>query len=190
MSRKYADFEIWVYPDPVRETFRVQAAFAGRVEEGRIERPFTEADLEAFRNAVASGRSRDAKIRRAAHVSASELGRRLFGAVFGGPVRDLLNESLPSFASRRGLRLRLCLTAEPARWPWELLHSPKTFLALSDKTPAVRDLRRDKKPLPPLWTPFPLRILVVISSPRGYPPLDGELELKEIRGALKWLLRL
>lgn len=189
MSRRYTDFELWVYPDPHQQGFRVRAIFAGKVEERWIERLVEEEDLTALRNAAASGRSRDVKIRQTAPVSPRGLGRRLFEAVFGGAVRDLLNDALPGFASRRGLRLRLRLSGEAARWPWELLHSPRKFLALSERTPVVRHLEREQ-PRPTLWVPYPLRVLVVIASPRGYPTLDGEQELKEIKEALGWTIRL
>src|SRR5215469_17776903 len=57
------------------------------------------------------------------------------------------------------------------------------FLAQSRHTPLVRylDLPNPPHPLP---VTGPLRLLVMISSPAGYPPLDVEHEWNVLTGAL------
>jgi hypothetical protein len=65
--------------------------------------------------------------------------------------------------------------------PWELLHSSGSgFLALDPLTPVVRSL---DLPAPATLPPFkrPLRILAVVSHPKGLRPLDLDLEKQRIQ---------
>lgn len=181
MIRRYTDLDVYVERNPKGEGYWVRASIPGKVEWTTFDEPFTEEELEALWNAILEGAPRSAYARK--------LGRRLFEKVFSGPVRDLLNDNMPSMPSRWSLRLRLRPDPEVWHWPWELLHSPEEFLALSIKTLIVRQpetTRRTKV----RRSPYPLRVLVVISNPRDCPQLDGEKELKEIQGALGWLERL
>ena len=181
MIRRYTDLDVYVERNPKGEGYWVRASIPGKVEWTTFDEPFTEEELDALRNAILEGAPRS--------VYARELGRRLFEKVFAGPVRDLLNDSLPPTPSRRSLRLRLRLSPEVWHWPWELLHSPEEFLALSIKTLVVRQPNTTRK-LKVRRAPYPLRVLVVISNPRDCPELDGAKELKEIQGTLGWLKRL
>ncbi|KPV48259.1 hypothetical protein SE17_39035, partial [Kouleothrix aurantiaca] len=83
------------------------------------------------------------------------------------------------------LRLRLTGTPELTDLPWEFLHNPtfNRFLALSSQTPLVRYLEMPER-VRPLSISLPLRILAVISSPRGYPPLNVEDEWQRLSTAL------
>ena len=185
MIRKYTDIELQVERNPEGKGYWVRASIPGRAEWCVFEDPFSAEELDALQDAVSGERTRDA---RSGHVSAKELGRRLFERVFTGPVRDLLNECLRQPGWRWGARIRLRPAPEISPWPWELLHDRDDFLALSVRTPVVRHLH--SKSLRARWTAYPLRVLVVISSPRGCEPLDGERELKEIRDALGWRVSL
>ncbi|MFL6199589.1 MAG: SUMF1/EgtB/PvdO family nonheme iron enzyme [Thermoanaerobaculia bacterium] len=180
MIRKYTDLDVQVERNPKGEGYWARASIPGRVEWTTFEEPFSREELEELRDAIVEGVPRN--------VDAWELGRRLFERVFTGPVRDLLNESLPQSDSKQGLRLRLRPSPEVWHWPWELLHSREEFLALSIKTLVVRqpDVARDFRTR---RSPYPLRVLLVISSPRDCEQLDGEQELKEIQSALGWLKR-
>lgn len=121
-----------------------------------------------------------------------EVGAALFRSLFTGKVRSLYDQSLGSTAAvpGRGLRIQLKLNPEHpdlARLyslPWELLYRPDTqdFLSLSRMSPVVRylDVSRPTSPLP---LPSPLRILVVIASPRGLPALDLQREKRNIEAA-------
>ena len=185
-ASKYTDLDLWVGRNPEGEGYRVQASAAGRMEWTDFKEPFKPEELEALRDAVSCGSSRD--IRKHAHrrLSARELGRRLYETVFVGPVRDLLNRALPAQGSGQGLRIRLRLRSgspETSEWPWELLCSPKEFLSLSPRTPVVRHLEHGN-PLSTLHASYPLRVLVIVSIPQGCEPLDAEQELSEIRDAL------
>ena len=114
-----------------------------------------------------------------------EAGQQLFQALFTGEVYGIYRASL-GVAQQRGERLRvvLRLTApELAALPWETLFDPETQTYLCRQEPLVRHV-----PAPytadPLEVRPPLRILGLVSSPRGLPPLDVEAEKRHLAGAL------
>jgi hypothetical protein len=77
----------------------------------------------------------------------------------------------------RGLRIRLRLTDAPelADLPWEFLYDSahNHFLTTSNQTPVVRFLDLPQR-VTPLKAALPLRVLVVIASPRNLKRLDAE----------------
>jgi tetratricopeptide (TPR) repeat protein len=120
----------------------------------------------------------------ATRTGPQQIGDQLFSALFAGPVRSLLDRSLGMMHGRdRGLRIKLHIDPEDpslaqlASLPWEFLYRKETrdFLNLSRFTPILRylDVQRPYSPLP---LEPPLRILVVISDPEGYPRLDLKRE--------------
>jgi hypothetical protein len=129
------------------------------------------------------------------NASRSEIGRtfgtRLFEAVFDGEVRACLRSSLDE-AERQGigLRIRLRLNEAPelASLPWEYLYHPTLdrYLALSALTPLVRYLELPERIRPLSVTP-PLRVLVIISSPKDQSPIDAEREWMGLREAMREL---
>jgi len=120
--------------------------------------------------------------------AAKSFGGRLFQAVFGGEVRGCLRSSMDE-ADRQGaglrIRLRLAEVPELADLPWEYLYNPalNRFLVLSIETPIVRYLDLPER-IQPLAVKPPLKVLVMISSPRDYPPLDVEGEWEKLSEAL------
>ncbi|MFZ5819983.1 MAG: SUMF1/EgtB/PvdO family nonheme iron enzyme [Chloroflexota bacterium] len=120
-----------------------------------------------------------------------QCGERLFDAVFSGEVYTCFLLSRDHAREQgRGLRIRLHIEApEFHDYPWELLYNSKTnqFLALSNDTPVVRYF---ELPAPeyPLSLKPPLRMLVMISSPEGFPSLDVEEEWQKLTGALQPLV--
>ena len=115
-----------------------------------------------------------------------EAGQQLFQALFTGQVYGIYRASL-GVAQQRGERLRvvLRLTApELAALPWETLFDPETQTYLCRQEPLVRHV-----PAPytadPLEVRPPLRILGLVSSPRGLPPLDVEAEKRHLARALE-----
>ncbi len=120
------------------------------------------------------------------------LGARLFDALMTGQVRDRYFQSLGLVAGDRtsgGLRLQLRLSPaspELLDLPWELLYQPdaRGFLCLSRRTPVVRSL---DVPGPVARPPLPerLRLLAVVASPPGLPPLDLEAERRWIEAACR-----
>jgi len=121
----------------------------------------------------------------AAEQPVREVGQQLFQALFTGPVYGMYRASL-GMAQQRGKRLRvvLRLTApELAALPWETLFDPETGTYLCRQEPLVRHV-----PAPytadPVGVRPPLRILGLVSSPRGLPPLDVEAEKGHLAEAL------
>lgn len=179
MIRRYAEFDLWVRPDPNGNGYWADASFGLKSAQENFQKPFTEQELDAFRKAVSQGRGRTLESRRLAR----QLGEKLFKAVFADSLRDLWNQARRESWLNRGLRLRIRPTPEVSHWPWELFHSRRRYLALSIRTPIVRHVE-DPQTQRAQWVPWPLRILVVISSPRGCEDLDGAKELKVIQDAL------
>ncbi len=122
-----------------------------------------------------------------------ELGSQLFDALFRDEVLTCWRRSLDRAQQQgHGLRLRLRLTQTPelVNLPWELLYdrTRQRFLALSAETPLVRYMDLPE-PSPEMTPGLRLRVLAVIASPRGLPPLDMEREWANLQAALADLLR-
>lgn len=125
-------------------------------------------------------------------LSLEEVGRSLFEALFSGQVRDLFERSLGLIESDPERGLRIVLRFDPDQpevgrltaLPWESLYrkDQRQFLNFSRKSPIVRFLNVPRA-LPPRLEP-PVRVLVAIASPSGYPLLDTERELHRIEEAL------
>lgn len=120
------------------------------------------------------------------------LGQQLFHAVFQGELLAGLRSSQEAAARQgHGLRVRLRLTDVPelAVWPWECLFDPAAgqFLALTTRTPLVRYLDMPQ-PVLPLAVKPPLRILVLVASPPGWPPLDVQREWNGLSTSLAGLV--
>ena len=153
--------------------------------------PFTDLELENLFLRVSRTRRSGRRVDSPEVEAAKTFGGRLFAAVFNGEVRGCLRSSLDE-ASRQGsgLRVRLRLTDAPelADLPWEYLYNQSLnhFLALSSETLLVRYLDLPE-PIRPLMVTLPLRVLVMISSPHDYPPLDVEREWTILRETLSEL---
>ncbi|MEO8621237.1 MAG: CHAT domain-containing protein [bacterium] len=119
-------------------------------------------------------------------VTARDVGVRLYRSLFREDVQSLLDRTLGSVRDRNdgGLRIRLSFDAlgegmaEIASLPWELIarDASELPLAMSRRTVLVRslDVLHPSDPIP--FTP-PLRILVVMSNPKG----TAQLDLREER---------
>lgn len=121
-------------------------------------------------------------------TTVKQLGTSLFEALFRDRVGILWMSSRERVdAAHEGLRLRLSFkgAARFESWPWELLFDPfrGQFLAQSEWTPVVRCLERFNPALFPAEPP--LRMLVAIAEPSGYPALDADREWERIRQALR-----
>ncbi|MCC7208784.1 MAG: CHAT domain-containing protein, partial [Anaerolineae bacterium] len=94
-------------------------------------------------------------------------------------------------AGERGLRIKVGLddAGDMEHWPWELLRDPSgDFLALSRQTPLIRHPRHlAVRPLTAVT--MPLRVLVLISSPKDQEPLDVEGEWRALEEATADLRR-
>ncbi len=121
--------------------------------------------------------------------TATAIGEALFKSVFSGPVSQLFFESMGRIhGQNQGLRLKIHIDPEKspqlAALPWEFLYNDRrrSFLGLSRLTPIVRYLDVQVPTTRPKIG-LPLRILVVIASPDGLPPLDLSREQKLIQNA-------
>lgn len=115
-------------------------------------------------------------------------GRHLFDALFAGEITSLFRSSLGQVRGQgKGLRVRLLLEPpELAALSWEYLYDAgeDRFLAISPETPLVRYVPMQGASRPTPVTP-PLRVLVVLSSPRDAPALDVMQERDIIQEALR-----
>lgn len=113
-----------------------------------------------------------------------DVGRRLFESAFTGSVGTAYRTSI-AVASERGMSVQvsLRLTAPGlAALPWEALYDADTERYLCRKEPLVRNVPAAHTPI--LQIAPPLRVLGMISSPRGLPMLDVELERSRLEEAL------
>ncbi|MFJ5547622.1 CHAT domain-containing protein [Streptomyces sp. NPDC093225] len=147
-----------------------------------------EALLDRRRELEATVLASSVQARRA--VSATEepvrqVGRQLFEALFTGPVYGSYRAS-SGVAQERQERLRIVLrlkTPELALLPWETLFDPDADVYLCRQEPLVRHVPARYTP-EPLQVEPPLRILAVVSSPRGMPLLDTDAERARLEEAL------
>jgi hypothetical protein len=177
----YQDFDLLIEArSPGSYQARVLRSPAGESGPALFTLPFSSLELENFLLKVSGGRQRTRGPGRPESAPLKEFGGKLYDAVFKGELREVLQRSISQTRAQGvGLRLRLRMTDTPelAQLPWEFLYDPRhnSFLAQSRRTPLVRYLDLPDPPRP-LTVDGPLRLLVMISSPTGYPPLDVERE--------------
>ncbi|SFS14288.1 CHAT domain-containing protein [Microbacterium sp. cf046] len=114
------------------------------------------------------------------------IGVRLFDTVFAGKVGEAYRASA-AVAAERGLVAQMTLRlTEPdlAALPWEALYDSEAGRYVSRKEPLVRRVSAPYSAEPPPVT-APLRILGMVSAPRGLPVLDVEAEKERLESALE-----
>lgn len=185
----YQDFDLLIEPGaPGSYRARVLRSPAGESASMQFEMPFSPVELENFVLRLGRPRRGTRGRGRPESVPLKEFGGKLYAAVFQDELRGLLSRSLSQTRTQgTGLRLRLRLTDAPelGELPWEFLYDGRLnrFLAQSRRTPLVRYLDLPDPPHP-LTAERPLRVLVMISSPTGYPTLAVEREWSLLAGAL------
>lgn len=123
-----------------------------------------------------------------------DVGARLFDSLFRDQILSCLHRSIDNVKHQHdaGLRIRLHFSDAPelARLPWEMLydHANRNFLGLVQLTPIIRYIELPRMSLPPV-SRGPLRMLVLVSSPVDYPPLDVDHELTKLAEATDALVR-
>lgn len=150
--------------------------------------PFSELEIENFVLRLTQSHKGMRRIDSPGMETAKQFGGRLFNTVFAGDIRGCLQSSLNDAERQKvGLRIRLRLSATPelVELPWEFIYNPtlNRFLSLSVDSPVIRYLDLPER-IEPLAIPAPLRVLVMIASPRDYPPLDVEKEWQQLKAAV------
>jgi hypothetical protein len=117
----------------------------------------------------------DSPLRSAQFALAREAGGTLFHAIFTGSILECWQQSWQqAYSSQATLRVQLTLDDLPLlrAVPWEYLYDDtrEEFLALSVHTPLTRQ-QKTAHQIRPLTAAAPLRVLVVMAGPEGYPPL-------------------
>src|SRR5215469_12389492 len=185
----YEDFDLLIEPGSRgKYRARVLRSPAGESTSVQFAVPFSPMELENFFLRIGRPRRGTRGPGRPESAPLKDFGGKLYAAVFQDELRDVLQRSLSQTRARRlGMRLRLRLadTPELAELPWEFLYDPRLnrFLAQSRHTPLVRYLDLPDPPRP-ISVAGPLRLLVMISSPADYPPLEVEQEWSLLTGAL------
>jgi hypothetical protein len=120
-----------------------------------------------------------------------DLGTDLFAALFSSPgVAGRYQASL-AMARDRGESLRVVLRVdapELAALPWEAMYDDEAGAYLCRSEPLVRRVPVAGA-VSPLSVSAPLRVLGIVSSPRGLPALDVEKEREQLATALERPIR-
>jgi hypothetical protein len=193
VERNYRDFDLSIERLGDAYAARVLNSPAGQAS-AKFHFPFSEPEIENYVRHLGLRRSGERNLSttdpieaRRELTEAMSFGGRLWNSVFDQEVLACLRTSLErAHEEQAGLRIRLRLANAPdlADLPWEYLYDSTNnqFLALSTDTPIIRYLDR-----PGVIRSFPakspLRILVMISSPKDH-PLDVEQEYCKLREAL------
>ena len=183
----YQDFDLLI--DRSGDSLRAQVlnSPAGQAS-AEFRLPFSEDKLENY--LLRLGRTHAVATRRVESQemnTAKAFGAALFDAVFSGDVKACFRSSIDEVRRQNaGLRIRLRL-ADPsvADLPWEFLYnrSVNRFIALSVHTPLVRYMDLPER-IQPIAVKPPIRVLVMISSPTDFPPLDVEAEWTRLNESL------
>ena len=183
----YQDFDLLI--DRSGDSLRAQVlnSPAGQAS-AEFRLPFSEDKLENY--LLRLGRTHAVATRRVESQemnTAKSFGAALFDAVFTGDVKACFRSSIDEVRRQNaGLRIRLRL-ADPSvvDLPWEFLYnrSVNRFIALSVHTPLVRYMDLPER-IQPIAVKPPIRVLVMISSPTDFPPLDVEAEWTQLNESL------
>jgi carbon-monoxide dehydrogenase large subunit len=167
---------------------RVLASPVGQTQPVPFALPFSGLELENFLLRIGRPRRNLRRIDEQQMATIKTFGGRLFDRVFQDELRvNLLSSLNRADGQDAGLRIRLRLSDCPelAELPWEYLYdrARNRFFCLSDRTPLVRYLELPD-PVRVLLIDPPLHLLVMISSPADYPPLDVDREWANLKEAL------
>src|SRR6266566_4125665 len=183
----YDDFDLQI--EPAGEQFRVRLLNAptGQATTEFV-LPFTEIEVANFLSRIGQVRRTMRRVDAPELQAAKEFGGKLFGAIFSGEMIAQLRGSMEQASDKdHGLRIRLRLTDVPslADLPWEFLYDANQnhFLTTSTETPVVRFLDLPQR-IAPLRVALPLRVLVMIASPRNLKRLDAEGEWARLQESL------
>src|SRR6267378_1666989 len=188
---KYDDFDLQIEPAGNRFRVRLLNAPTGQATT-EFALPFTEIEVANFLSRIGQVRRAMRRVDAPELQAAKEFGGKLFAAIFSGEMIAQLRGSMEQASDKdHGLRIRLRLTDVPALadLPWEFLYDANQnhFLTTSSETPVVRFLDLPQR-IAPLRVALPLRVLVMIASPRNLKRLDAEGEWARLQESLGDLL--
>lgn len=140
-----------------------------------FEPPFQRREQHTITQQLLNDPGEDETQRNAQFALAREVGGKLFHTIFAGAIMGLWKESWQqAYAARASLRVQLSIGDVPSlrALPWEYLYDDTRdeFLALSVHTPLFRRQAAAHR-IRPIAVEPPLRVLVVMAGPDGYPPL-------------------
>ncbi|HEY5902069.1 MAG TPA: CHAT domain-containing protein [Anaerolineales bacterium] len=189
-ARSYTDFDLVIEQSGDKYRARVISSPAGQAAV-EFDGLFSPLEVENF--VLRMGRPKRGMRR----IDSSEMetirifGGKLFRTVFSNEVLACYMRSIDTvLRQNKGLRIRLRINVpEFHDLPWEFLYNPQVdqFLALSKDTPIVRYMELPYS-TQALAVKAPMKILVMISSPAEYPPLDVEEEWRRLNRALQPLI--
>ncbi|HIO92639.1 MAG TPA: CHAT domain-containing protein [Leucothrix mucor] len=197
---KYLNFDLEITKRSDKYQARVIASPNGEARH-LFDFPFEQHELEHYSRRLSQTRSfilnenapnNDLNLRNGSvEVIAEEIrdfGKKLFNAVFQKNVSEIYRESKISAKNKKaGLRIRLRFPENPEliNIPWEYLFDSHSdvFLTLSGDTSIVRYMELSIAVKQMQITP-PLKILVISSNPKDYPPLNVKKELSKLKQAL------
>jgi WD40 repeat protein len=125
----------------------------------------------------------------AAERSVRETGEALFAALLGAGEVDRRYRASAALAQERDEELRIVLrldAPELAALPWEAMYDSSTGGYVCRQHQLVRHVPIPAAP-PPLTVRLPLRVLGVVSAPRGLAPLDASRERDHLTRAISAL---
>ena len=189
-ERNYINFDLVIEQRGDNYLARVISSPAGQaeVEFGEL---FSPLELENFVLRMGRPQRGMRRIESTEMATIKIFGTRLFKTVFKDDVYACYLRSIDDTLNQnKGLRIRLRINVpEFHDLPWEFLYNPQfdQFLALSKDTPIIRyiELPYSTRALP---VKSPMKILVMISSPDGYPALDVLQEWDKLNRSLKPLI--
>lgn len=189
-TRSYSDFDLVIEQIGDKYRARVINSPAGQAAV-EFDSLFSPLELENFVLRMGRPQRGMRRIDSSEMSTIKSFGTRLFQTVFNDDIYACYLRSIDSVRYRnQGLRVRLRINvSEFHDLPWEYLYNPHfdQFLALSKDTPIIRyiELPYTTQALP---IKTPMKILVMISSPEGFPPLDVEEEWRKLNRALQPLV--
>ena len=189
-ERSYTDFDLVIEQSGDKYRASVINSPAGQASV-EFDSLFSPLELENFVLRMGRPQRGMRRIDSTEMVAIKTFGTRLFRTVFSEDVYACYLRSLDSVRYQNtGLRIRLRINVPQFHdLPWEYLYNPQfdQFLALSKDTPIIRyiELPYTTQALP---VKTPMKILVMISSPEGFLPLDVEEEWKRLNKALQPLI--
>ena len=188
----YLDFDLMVERVGKKYRARVLNSPAGQTLVD-FSLPFQSLELENFFLRIGRPRRTTRKLETQETEAIKEFGARLFATIFKENMSQCWHSSLDEVNRRgAGLRVRLRLRDVPELMdlPWEYLYNPDAnrFLALSAESPIIRFIDLPEA-IRPLKISTPVRILIVVSSPKNFMQLDVHQEVEKIKNALGDLVK-